>query len=144
MSISDWSADVCSSDLRTIVLDGRIDRLAGNRELAGDHGEETVAALGALLQVDPPERRRPHARRDLAAARFQAVAHQALEGFRRRRNRRLRQADGARRRLCDVAPGGRQVGPCTLDQRSEEHTSELQSLMRTSYAVFCLTTKTKP
>src|SRR3546814_9025676 len=27
-------------------------------------------------------------------------------------------------------------------QRSEEHTSELQSLMRTSYAVFCLITKT--
>src|SRR3546814_9760006 len=26
--------------------------------------------------------------------------------------------------------------------RSEEHTSELQSLMRTSYAVFCLTTQT--
>src|SRR3546814_3950349 len=29
-------------------------------------------------------------------------------------------------------------------QRSEEHTSELQSLMRISYAVFCLKTKTKP
>src|SRR3546814_6219882 len=29
-----------------------------------------------------------------------------------------------------------------LFQRSEEHTSELQSLMRTSYAVFCLTKKT--
>src|SRR3546814_5238701 len=29
------------------------------------------------------------------------------------------------------------------EQRSEEHTSELQSLMRTSYAVFCLTKKTK-
>src|SRR3546814_1234521 len=28
-------------------------------------------------------------------------------------------------------------------RRSEEHTSELQSLMRTSYAVFCLTTKNK-
>src|SRR3546814_5138479 len=28
-------------------------------------------------------------------------------------------------------------------ERSEEHTSELQSLMRISYAVFCLTTKTK-
>src|SRR3546814_5874130 len=27
--------------------------------------------------------------------------------------------------------------------RSEEHTSELQSLMRNSYAVFCLTNKTK-
>src|SRR3546814_967959 len=29
------------------------------------------------------------------------------------------------------------------DQRSEEHTSELQSLMRISYAVFCLKTKNK-
>src|SRR3546814_1031186 len=29
------------------------------------------------------------------------------------------------------------------DARSEEHTSELQSLMRISYAVFCLTNKTK-
>src|SRR3546814_6793580 len=29
------------------------------------------------------------------------------------------------------------------EKRSEEHTSELQSLMRTSYAVFCLKTKTK-
>src|SRR3546814_2208203 len=29
------------------------------------------------------------------------------------------------------------------DARSEEHTSELQSLMRTSYAVFCLNTKNK-
>src|SRR3546814_7653834 len=28
--------------------------------------------------------------------------------------------------------------------RSEEHTSELQSLMRTSYAVFCLTQKIRP
>src|SRR3546814_6360085 len=31
-----------------------------------------------------------------------------------------------------------------LDQRSEEHTSELQSLMRISYAVFCLKKKYKP
>src|SRR3546814_5066364 len=30
------------------------------------------------------------------------------------------------------------------NQRSEEHTSELQSLMRISYAVFCLKKKTKP
>src|SRR3546814_4964929 len=32
---------------------------------------------------------------------------------------------------------------CTLDARSEEHTSELQSLMRISYAVFCLKKKKK-
>src|SRR3546814_9729624 len=31
-----------------------------------------------------------------------------------------------------------------LNHRSEEHTSELQSLMRTSYAVFCLKKKKKP
>src|SRR3546814_7984919 len=31
----------------------------------------------------------------------------------------------------------------TLSRRSEEHTSELQSLMRISYAVFCLKKKTK-
>src|SRR3546814_4993254 len=31
---------------------------------------------------------------------------------------------------------------CGIEQRSEEHTSELQSLMRISYAVFCLTKNT--
>src|SRR3546814_8847585 len=31
-----------------------------------------------------------------------------------------------------------------IERRSEEHTSELQSLMRISYAVFCLNKKTKP
>src|SRR3546814_10138232 len=39
----------------------------------------------------------------------------------------------------DVAPtGGRGVGGMNLKLSSEEHTSELQSLMRISYAVFCL------
>src|SRR3546814_5300496 len=35
------------------------------------------------------------------------------------------------------------LGIVERDQRSEEHTSELQSLMRISYAVFCLKKKTK-
>src|SRR3546814_7243319 len=40
---------------------------------------------------------------------------------------------------------GRQLDPPAFDRvpRSEEHTSELQSLMRISYAVFCLTKKNK-
>src|SRR3546814_4141395 len=42
----------------------------------------------------------------------------------------------ARRR----APSRRRAGTC---HRSEEHTSELQSLMRISYAVFCLKKKKK-
>src|SRR3546814_7985094 len=33
------------------------------------------------------------------------------------------------------------VGPIEFTMRSEEHTSELQSLMRISYAVFCLKKK---
>src|SRR3546814_9509897 len=60
-----------------------------------------------------------------------------------------------RRRVCrplrleDLRPGGvaRQPGrgkaQPALATRSEEHTSELQSLMRISYAVFCLKKKTK-
>src|SRR3546814_2881083 len=40
------------------------------------------------------------------------------------------------------AEGGRLVWPSHFHCRSEEHTSELQSLMRTSYAVFCLNKNT--
>src|SRR3546814_7726824 len=38
--------------------------------------------------------------------------------------------------------GGRRLGAHRPPERSEEHTSELQSLMRISYAVFCLKKKT--
>src|SRR3546814_10437868 len=45
----------------------------------------------------------------------------------------------------DTVPTG-QIGTVAdvVAARSEEHTSELQSLMRISYAVFCLKTKTDP
>src|SRR3546814_4181754 len=42
-----------------------------------------------------------------------------------------------------VAQHDEEGGKSRHEQRSEEHTSELQSLMRISYAVFCLTKKTK-
>src|SRR3546814_7821973 len=42
-----------------------------------------------------------------------------------------------------LAIAGESIRGRTLSGRSEEHTSELQSLMRISYAVFCLTTKTR-
>src|SRR3546814_7268125 len=54
----------------------------------------------------------------------------------------------------DIAPFARDMGlvdrngevlpPFEWDERSEEHTSELQSLMRISYAVFCLQKKKRP
>src|SRR3546814_4586167 len=43
----------------------------------------------------------------------------------------------------DLAEGGIGARGLMHEQRSEEHTSELQSLMRISYAVFCLTKKNK-
>src|SRR3546814_6770752 len=60
----------------------------------------------------------------------------------------------AERRLLDGAPGNRRMDEAGIERqhvvgrnlvlavRSEEHTSELQSLMRSSYAVFCLKKKT--
>src|SRR3546814_8275019 len=64
----------------------------------------------------------------------------------RRRTEHHRLDDGleplqARRALLSrsLSPGASR--PRQHDQRSEEHTSELQSLMRTSYTVFCLKIK---
>src|SRR3546814_7045794 len=46
-----------------------------------------------------------------------------------------------RRRLAPATGGTRRSPARLLERRSEEHTSELQSLMRISYAVFCLKKK---
>src|SRR3546814_4728907 len=43
--------------------------------------------------------------------------------------------------VCRTAPSGADRFQQPFEQRSEEHTSELQSLMRISYAVFCLKKK---
>src|SRR3546814_4207182 len=56
---------------------------------------------------------------------------------------RRRAAEGAGRRCRDGPDSRRQPLGRADRHRSEEHTSELQSLMRISYAVFCLKKKTK-
>src|SRR3546814_1912857 len=70
-----------------------------------------------------------------------ADRHRARDPHRRAASDAALRASGrgdtaSRRRLAE----GRARAPG--DRRSEEHTSELQSLMRTSYAVFCLKKKT--
>src|SRR3546814_5416607 len=50
---------------------------------------------------------------------------------------------GAHRIFLDTADQHHPLLRLIHDERSEEHTSELQSLMRISYAVFCLKKKTK-
>src|SRR3546814_9657553 len=62
----------------------------------------------------------------------------AGRGFRRRRDGHGTSGNDPRLELCE-GQSDRDARP----RRSEEHTSELQSLMRISYAVFCLKEKTK-
>src|SRR3546814_2635540 len=105
MRISDWSSDVCSSDL-TQGRQGLHDAFSPRAQYFGE-----------------PDCRQ--AGRVAARGRRAALAIPHL-----------------RRRAGDRAePVGRRRRPPAPDRRSEEHTSELQSLMRISYAVFCLTKK---
>src|SRR3546814_3684183 len=108
MRISDWSSDVCSSDL----YGARDDLVLCER--AGDalQGADVLAVVTEWKAFRSP---------DFAAIRA-ALAEPAI-------------FDG--RNLYDPAV----VEEAGLAYRSEEHTSELQSLMRISYAVFCLKKK---
>src|SRR3546814_10464023 len=119
MRISDWSSDVCSSDLLVIC---RSARAVGQKDgLAVRHG----AGEGGDRRAVP----------DHGAGTRDADRERAVE----------QRVDGAEEHaLVDLAARagvGRDPGPVRAG-RSEEHTSELQSLMRISYAVFCLNKKT--
>src|SRR3546814_10707627 len=123
MLISDWSSDVCSSDLIVVRL------LHANRVGATilDHDPEIIDALrkfgfkvfyGDATRLDLLEAA------GAARAKILVVAVDNTESS---------------LELVDLA---KQHFP-NLKIRSEEHTSELQSLMRISYAVFCLKKKNK-
>src|SRR3546814_4883894 len=99
MRISDWSSDVCSSDLLLIYGAGR-----GGQQLANSLRQEPHLLL--VGYIDDDER----------------LSNQHLDG---------------------VTVWHSSILDRILEERSEEHTSELQSLMRISYAVFCLKKKIK-
>src|SRR3546814_2401289 len=80
-----------------------------------------------------PCRSRPDDRPALAAQR-----HRTGRGHDRRRDGGERLARTVRRAVAQDRRADRELG---RRRRSEEHTSELQSLMRISYAVFCFKTK---
>src|SRR3546814_2807222 len=96
MRISDWSSDVCSSDLLARLEEGK----AKTGGIAA--GLDDLPLFAAIAAA--PRQETKDAVRDAV----QAIDADALS-----------------------------------PRRSEEHTSELQSLMRISYAVFCLKKKTK-
>src|SRR3546814_3653521 len=125
MRISGWSSDVCSSDLCQ-QTEARIDiGDEGLRELVDD-----VEVVHDGVPSDPV----------LLARRVgAAVAEKAAELGLRLLLRGGR--TGALQRLRPVLGRDHFLGLELLLGRSEEHTSELQSLMRISYAVFCLKKK---
>src|SRR3546814_10586201 len=123
MRISDWSSDVCSSDLRRIMMQpmtqthrfkfrrGPRERIAGARDFQRHrdifnrgHRRQQMEALQDDADASTPRPRQP------------IFVQWAI-----------------------VDPRDAHVSPAgALQPRSEEHPSELQSLMRISYAVFCL------
>src|SRR3546814_9546854 len=125
MRISDWSSDVCSSDLRLARAVG-VER-AHRAVMAGVHRGQHVEALrSANFAQDDAVRPHTQGVDDKIADGDGAIAFQIGGARLQRQHMRL------------LKP---KLG-CVLDgDRSEEHTSELQSLMRISYAVFCLKKK---
>src|SRR3546814_8663124 len=121
MRISDWSSDVCSSDLL-----GR--RPFGDIRAHGVKcGGKPVIAFVPLEEVaDTGGKLRPEACSALDGIR---ELGRMCSGERHHRDRRIDVAE---------ASGGKYDRSV---RRSEEHTTELQPLMRTSSAVFCLKKK---
>src|SRR3546814_7183913 len=139
MRISDWSSDVCSSDLFT-------DRRSIDHARRATQGMERTDRIGA-------DRVSAHVMVELRQPVTDLGEFFARIFTEHRRHVRLR---------CGVRIAAFGIFACTLrqrldlgadvatfakcldqirQQRSEEHTSELQSLMRISYAVFCLQKK---
>src|SRR3546814_7700254 len=119
MRISDLSSDVCSSDLRQIIL--------LRAQLLGLRAELVAPQLAEdALQPEPRLLRLRQSRLVLG------------QGGLRLRQKRLQVRVFLSERGDVHAPFQSQAHV----SRSEEHTSELQSLMRISYAVFCLKKKT--
>src|SRR3546814_1453995 len=109
MRISDWSSDVCSSDLPAAEYS------------YPRHPSEPESNFCRCYHHDLPEQPEPNPLR---------------WEYRRRGNRSWRAVHELPAQRVPAVPRRR-------PDRSDEHTSDLQSLMRTSYAVFCLTKKTQ-
>src|SRR3546814_9489272 len=116
MRISDWSSDVCSSDLQGIAPGVPVLACQGLEACPGPRSgiaRRRSSTLPAVAHHVPPGSGHDHSNAPMTVP--------AAHGL------------GMRRVLLTIS---------VPDNRSEEHTSELQSLMRTSYAVLCLKKKT--
>src|SRR3546814_8349885 len=125
MRISDWSSDVCSSDLDAALARAT----AALRSAEAEEVEARRSLATRLGATTTPERLTGDATTPI----LPTIAADATLDV------QLAKAE----RAITEAELGQERAEGRVDPRSEEHTSELQSLMRISYAVFCLTTKNK-
>src|SRR3546814_4370879 len=125
MRISDWSSDVCSSDLRQ-------ERLLYTRPYY--QVPQAIVVREQHAGVATPA--------GLATQRVAVMARTSQVGYLRRHHPHVEivEAQTMLDLMSAVLSGKADL---LIATRSEEHTSELQSLMRTSYAVFCLKKKKK-
>src|SRR3546814_7173488 len=119
MRISDWSSDVCSSDLHARRELERANALFAKRVVSNSHVDRARTELQRLES-------------DLRRAEAQVGEARGV----------LEEARVERAQLAVIDSEIAMIeAQATRMRRSEEHTSELQSLMSISYAVFCLKTK---
>src|SRR3546814_1522626 len=129
MRISDWSSYVCASELA--------DDLRGCVETHRLRVEQGAGVGGRFIALEP--RRHPGQQGETGGVRFgKTVAGKALD--------LLENPLGVLGAIAALGHAGEQALAMVFQAaaalpRSEEHTSELQSLMRISYAVFCLKKK---
>src|SRR3546814_3861962 len=157
MRISDWSSDVCSSDLVVAaarVADDDLELVAVAADVEGiDAASEAAADMHFGLVPDA------HLDAALEVGDLDLAVGMERTGFVDRGGGQRRGGQGRQQQRQEEAEGhggdsvrlsvwmwtGAATGPVAgrrgFAGRSEEHTSELQSLMRISYAVFCLKKK---
>src|SRR3546814_2830923 len=115
MRISDWSSDVCSSDLQLVLIQLQI--------------------LELIIEFVSPSRQR-------CAERLIRRIHEPEGDIGACLRLEVQWGTTSRQHLYwKFLSVKRGVTDAVRKRRSEEHTSELQSLMRISYAVFCLKKK---
>src|SRR3546814_3404544 len=136
MRISDWSSDVCSSDLRHRRIPGvSVDAVAD--VVDAQPRTETRQHQAHRARCELP-RTDPHLQlvRDDASHPFNLLPIAAFFGPLLLKQEAI--GDALIDRFGSSALESRRIELEGARHRSEEHTSELQSLIRNSYAVFCL------
>src|SRR3546814_6993065 len=136
MRISDWSSDVCSSDLILPRARGEALRVVQGAEAYKERLEnEAEGEAQRFLSVYNAYRQNPDVTR-------RRMYLETMQGILSDTDKVILDGQAGSGGVLPYLPLNELRRTPGATPRSEEHTSELQSLMRTSYAVFCLKHKT--